>query len=115
EQLLREYFADIIEKDVRRHVAVRSPLTLQRLYQMIFSSVGSETSLRKLGRALDIATDTVGQYVDAGQSAYLIMACPFFTYSEKKQLSRNRKFYAIDMGLRRAVTTKGGDDLGKSF
>lgn len=114
-QLLREYFADIVGKDVRRHVAARDNLVLQRFFQIVFESVGSEVSLRKLAAALDITADTAGQYVAAGMSAYLVFECPFFTYSEKKRAVRNRKLYSIDTGLRNAVVSRAGRDIGKNF
>ena len=114
-QLLREYFTDIVEKNVRQHMATKSNLTLQQLFQLIFESVGSELSLRKMAATLDTTPDTVGQYVDAGMAAYLIQAVPYFAYSEKKRLVRNRKFYAIDTGMRNAVTTRPGRDVGKNF
>lgn len=114
-QLLREYFADIIEKDVRRHVAARSTTTLQQLAKAIFEAAGSELSQRKLAINMGVTTDTVGTYIDAFQTAYLILCCPFFTFSERQRQSRNRKFYPVDTGLKNAIVTKAGRDLGKDF
>ncbi|MBL7661203.1 ATP-binding protein [bacterium] len=115
EQLLREYFTDIVERDVKRQVNVRSLQTLSQLVKIVFESAGSETSLRKLATVLDIAPDTVGSYLSACEAAYIILQCPYFSFSEKKRISRNRKYYAIDLGLRRSVVSKTGLDLGKSL
>ena len=51
----------------------------------------------------------------ACEDAYLLFSCPYFAYSEAKRTRRNKKFYSIDTGLRRAVSTKSGEDLGKDF
>ena len=115
ETLLREYFSDIIERDVRRHVMARTSGTLIQLAKAVFEATGSELSQRKLSTALGISVDTAGDYLAACESAYVILPCPYFSYSERKRLVRNQKYYPIDLGLCRAIITKGGADLGKSL
>lgn len=115
EELLREYFTDIIERDVRRHVSVRSSTGLARLVKAVFEATGSEISQRSLAGMLGITTDTVGTHLWACEAAYMILSCPFFTYSERQRTARNRKYYPIDVGLRNAVATKTGLDRGKSL
>jgi len=113
--LLREYFSDIIERDVRRHVAVRSTLALTQLVKAVFESTGSEISQRSLAGMLGVTADTVGSYLVACEASYILMRCPYFTFSERQRTARNRKYYPIDLGLRNAVVTKTGLDLGKSL
>jgi uncharacterized protein len=113
--LLREYFSDIIEKDVRRHVAVRSSPVLQNLVKTVFESTASELSQRSLATTLGTTADSIGTYLDACEAAYLIQPCPYFSYSERQRLVRNKKFYPIDTGLKNAIVTKKGRDLGKDF
>lgn len=113
--LLQEYFKDIIERDVRRRVGARSSLMLSQLVKAVFEATGSEISMRSLAQMLSTTTDTVSSYLEACESAYMIFQCPYFTFSEKQRAARNRKYYPIDLGLRNAVITKGGQDLGKSL
>lgn len=113
--LLREYFTDIIERDIRGRIEIRSTLALNQLVKTVFEAMGSEISQRNLANSLKISVDTVGIYLDACESAYIIQACPYFTYSEKQRLARQKKYYPIDLGLRGAVATKTGLDLGKKL
>ena len=115
ERLLQQYFHDIIERDVRERVSAKSSRPLMAVAQMVFESVGSETSLRRIAGALQLSPETVSGYLQACEDAYLIFSCPYFAYSEAKRIRRNKKYYAIDTALRRAVTTKFGADLGKDF
>lgn len=115
EALLREYFTDIIERDVRRHVSVRSTLSLVQLVKAVFESTGSEVSQRSLAGLLGVTADTVGTYLDACESAYILLRCPYFTFSERQRTARNRKYYPIDLGLRNATVTKTGLDKGKKL
>lgn len=43
------------------------------------------------------------------------MACPFFAWSSRQRLARNRKFYPVDTGLRRVAVTATGRDRGKQL
>ncbi|MBM4107130.1 MAG: ATP-binding protein [Phycisphaerae bacterium] len=113
--ILRGYFNDIVERDIRERVAARSSLPLRKLVQMLLESAGSETSTRRLSAALGLAPDTAGLYLDAAESAYLALGATYFAYSARRQLARNRKFYPIDTGLRRAVVTATGADRGKQL
>lgn len=113
--LLRQYFADIIEKDLRTRLSAKSTLPIQRLIKSTFESVGSELSVRKIAGQIKSTADTVQLYLEAAESAYLLFCCPFFTYSERSRGYRNKKYYAIDTGLRRSLVTRTGSDLGKDF
>ena len=115
DQLLRQYFLDILQRDVRERVRARSSLALRQIVQMVFESAGSELSLRRIAAASGIAVETVAGYLDACEQAYLLFSCPWFAYSERKRAQRNRKYYPVDTGLRRIAVTRTGNDLGKAL
>lgn len=113
--LLQQYYRDIVERDITNRVGARSSDKVLAVIQMIFESGGSEISQRKIGGTLGLSADTVGNYISAAESAYIIGSCPFFAYSTKKQRVRNNKYYAIDSGIRRAATGVSDRDLGKDL
>ncbi len=115
DRLLRGYFQDIVERDMRERVAARSALPLRKLVQILFESAGCETSARRLAATLGLAPDTTALYLEAAESAYLALGCPYFAWSARKQLVRNRKVYPIDTGLRRVSIIRTGLDRGKQF
>jgi uncharacterized protein len=113
ERLLQQYFLDIVEKDIRERVSAKSSRPLQAVAKMVMDSVGSELSLRRIAGAVQLSPETVSHYLQACEDAYLLFSCPYFAYSEAKRVRHNRKYYAIDTGLRRAVSTRAGQDLVK--
>jgi predicted AAA+ superfamily ATPase len=115
EEVLRELFTDIIERDIVTRLGISNPRTLKQLAKIIFESSGSESSFRKLAGSTGLSADTVGSYLAHCESAYLFLECPFFSFSEKQRTRRNSKYYPIDPALRRAVITRSGEDLGKDF
>jgi hypothetical protein len=115
DRLLRQYFEDIVERDVRERVAARSIRPIRQVVQMAFESAGAEMSLRRVAGAAGIAIETAGTYLEACESAYLLFSLPFFAFSERKRASRNKKYYPIDTALRRVATTRTGRDRGKAL
>ncbi len=113
--LLRQYFNDIVERDLRERLGARSSRPLRQMVQMVLESAGSELSLRRVAAPLGVAVETAASYLEAAELAYLVFGAPFFAWSERKRASMPRKYYPIDTGLRRAVTTKLGADLGKAL
>jgi uncharacterized protein len=114
-QLLQEYFNDIILRDVLKHVHARTPDAIKQVVQMTFESCGSALSYRKIAAVTGLTVDTVQTYLSACERAYLLFACPYFAFSEKKRAQKQKKYYPIDPGLRHAVISTTGRDLGKSL
>ena len=113
--LLRQYFVDILHRDVRERVGARSSVALRQIVQMVFESAGSELSLRRIAAASGVAVETVSAYLDACEQAYLLFSCPWFGYSQRKRARRNRKYYPVDTALRRVAVTRAGADAGKAL
>lgn len=114
-QLLQEYFNDIILRDVLKRVHARTPEAVKQVAKMTFETCGSELSYRKIAAVTGLTVDTVKSYLEACEDAYLLFACHYFAFSEKKQLSRQKKYYPIDSGMRHAITNVTGQNLGKSL
>ncbi len=114
-QLLQEYFNDIILRDVLKRVSARTPEALKQVAKLTFETCGSTLSYRKIAAATGLTVDTVKSYLEACEQAYLLFSCPFFAHSENKRLHRQKKYYPIDSGLRHAITSTAGRDLGKSL
>ncbi len=114
-QLLQEYFNDIILRDVLKRVHSRTPDSIKQVAKMTYESCGSELSYRKIAAVTGLTVDTVKSYLEACEQAYLLFACPYFAFSEKKQMAKQKKYYPIDPGLRHAIVSTTGKDFGKNL
>lgn len=112
-KLLQEYFNDIILRDVLKRVQARSPEAIKQVVKMAFDCCGTELSYRKIAATTGLTVDTVKVYLDACEQAYLLFACPFFSFSEKVRAQKQKKYYPVDPGLRFAITGTTNRDLGK--
>ncbi|MBK8974742.1 MAG: ATP-binding protein [Planctomycetes bacterium] len=115
DRLLRAYFNDIVERDVRERVGARSTRPLRQLAQLLFESAGSELSLRRAAATVGVSADTASLYLEGLEDAYLVFGCPWFAFSERKRAARSKKYYPVDPGLRRACVVSGSDDRGKAL
>lgn len=115
DELLRSYFNDVVERDVRERVGARSSQPLRQLAQLLFESAGSELSVRRAALSLGVAADTASLYLEAIENSYLAFSCPFFAWSARKRAVRNKKYYPVDTGLRRVAVVDGGEDQGKQL
>lgn len=113
--LLQEYFNDILLRDVLRRVGARSVEPIKQVAKLAFDTCGSQLSYRKIAAITNLTVETVQNHLLACEQAYLLFNCSFFAFSEKKRLSRHKKFYPIDPGLRAAVTTNTSHDYGKAL
>lgn len=114
-KLLQEYFKDIISRDVYKRVNARNVDAINQVLKMTYESCGSELSFRKIAAACGLSVDTVKSYLEACEQAYLIFACQYFSFSEKKRAHRQIKYYPIDPALRSAISSNTTPDLGKSL
>jgi len=114
-EILRQYFMDIVEKDIRERVGAKSSQNLILLGKLLCEAVGSELSARKVASLCGISHETTLHYLSVFEKSYLAISCPFFAYSEAQRIRHNRKYYLIDTGLRRSIATSAGADLGKDF
>lgn len=114
-KLLQEYFNDIVLRDVLSRVNARSANPIKQVAKLAFDTCGSQLSFRKMAGITHLSVETLQLYLQACEQAYLLFSCPYFAYSEKKRLSRHKKFYPIDPGLRMAISTNTTVDLGKSL
>lgn len=113
--LRQQYFRDIVERDITNRVGARDSGPVMSVVRMVFEASASELSLRRVAAVNGLSTETAGGYLRAAEEAFLLFACPYFTFSSRKSRVRNAKYYPVDTGLRNAVISSFSPDLGKSL
>lgn len=111
-KLLKQYFDDILYKDIIDRYNLNSQKT-KDLALFLMSNFTSSISLRSLRGALGISYDSIKDYISYFQEAFLFFTLEHFSYSLKEQKTLPSKIYCIDNGLRNAVSFKFSKDEGK--
>lgn len=112
ELMLKQYFEDILHRDVVSRNEIRDTLTLQNLATYLMTTIGRLTSNTNLKRNFAVSQDKVENYTSALLESFLIYRLPKFETSLKKSLRARFKPYAIDTGLRNRVAFTFSEDSG---
>lgn len=107
----------VVLNDVARRLGLRDIALLQRLVAYLFSTSGSLFSTNKVVGALASAhrktsSETVDNYIDALEKAYVIAEVPQTGLQGKEILSPLRKIYPVDTGLRNLTTRFSAEGTG---
>lgn len=112
EQQKSKYLTDLFKETYLKHIVDRNHLrgeeTLDKLVDILASSVGSLTSPNKLSKTSSsvlgksISDKTISTYIDHLKNAFLINEAQRFDIKGKQYLSSLQKIYYADLGLRNA-------------
>ena len=111
-QLLVNLYNDIIYRDV----APRSVVDVTKLLALtnyIFTNFTREFSTNRIAKAVNLHFQTVENYLNLLQNAFLIQILPFFSFKQTVQFRMNKKVYVVDNGLRNAISFRSTRDWGK--
>jgi uncharacterized protein len=112
ELLLKQYFEDILHRDVVSRTEIRDTLTLQNLAVFLLSNIGRLTSVSNLKKNFGVSQDKVENYASALMESYLLYRLSKLEPSLKKSIRARFKPYAIDTGLRNRVAFSFSEDSG---
>jgi len=102
-EALLEITRSYLYKDVLEFQMVKNPDLLRRLLQALALQVGGEVSYNELGAMLGIDKVTVARYIFLLEQGYVIFHLPPYSRNLRKELSRQRKIYFHDLGVRNAL------------
>lgn len=100
---VKELARDYLFKDLFLFGDIRNPFALQKLLQLLALQIGSEVSYAQLAKELGISRETVVNYVDLLERAFIIFRLtPLYT-NKIKEINKNHKIYFYDTGIRNAI------------
>ncbi|KUH31834.1 hypothetical protein APY94_11695 [Thermococcus celericrescens] len=114
----REYlinlYNDIITRDVIVRYGLRNVRELKEVAFYLFSNFAGRFTYSKTKNALGIGNiETVKNYVEYLESAYLIFELPKFSFKPKEVVRSDKKVYAVDTGMLNAVLPKVSENISR--
>lgn len=111
--LLKQYFFDIIQKDIVMRHAVRETAKLEKMAVFLMSNASKIMSLESLKKTFNTSFKMVSTYLDYFKESFLLFEIPQFSFSLKTQNKALKKYYAVDCGLANAVAIRFSEDKGR--
>jgi predicted AAA+ superfamily ATPase len=110
--LLRELSSDYLWKDILQTGLVKSPDLIKRLLTLLAHQAGNEVSTHELAAQLQISRPTVERYLDLLEETYVIFRLAAFNTNPRKEVTRSKKVFFWDTGIRNALlNTFSTDEL----
>lgn len=113
-EYLQRVYDDILFRDIIARHGIREVTSFRQLAQYIFTNFARDASYRSLTGVLGIKSSiSIKNWIGFLQEAYLVFELFKFDYSLKKQYVSSKKIYAIDNGMRNAVSIAFSSDTGR--
>ena len=111
---LKNYFTGMIARDVLLRYSLRDASKIEGVSHLLLTSIATPVSARRMGNTLGISPHTVLDYIRILEEVYMVQTLPFFSYSLKEQVSRQKKVYCIDIGIKNAIGFTFSEDMGRT-
>lgn len=108
QEYLSGLFNTIVVKDILNRKKIADTRILESTVRFLFDSVGSRISTKKIADSLTsqgrkIDSKTVERYVQALEECFVLYRAERYDIKGKQLLQTLDKYYAVDIGLRRAL------------
>jgi len=101
--LLKSLAGSYLYKDVLQYQSLKRPELLEKLLTALALQIGSEVSYTELANLLGINKDTVANYIQLLEKAFVIFRLSPFSRNLRSELTKLRKIYFYDTGIRNAL------------
>jgi hypothetical protein len=102
-EVLKQLADSYLYKDILSFSNIRKPEILEKLLQALALQMGHEVSFNELSQLLGIDKNTVSNYIDILQKAYVIFKLKSFSKNLRNEIKTNQKIYFFDNGIRNMI------------
>lgn len=107
----------ILVKDVSQRTG-SSAAALRQLCTFLYDNVGNLSSPSSIAKAMtatgnSVSAPTVARYLEGLEAAFLIYPANRYDLRGKRIMKQEKKYYAVDMGLRRILCSNSMRDTGR--
>ncbi len=101
--ILNEIVSSYLFKDLVEIEGLRYKNRIVDLLRLLAFQVGEEVSLNELANTLNIAKETVKNYLSMLEKAFVIIELSGFSRNLRKEVTKKSKYYFYDNGVRNAI------------
>ncbi len=111
--LLKQYFDDILFKDVAMRHQVRDIVMLRNIAVHLLTQTANLISINRIAKLFSISLEAANNYCSYLQEAFVIDFIFFYSFKVSERNRNPRKVHATDLGLRQVVSFSHSEDKGK--
>jgi uncharacterized protein len=111
--LLKQYFDDLLFKDVAMRHQIRDVRTLRNIAVHLLTQTASLISVNRIANLFQISLEMARNYCAFLQESFLVDFLPFYSLKVAERNRNPQKVYACDSGLRHIVSIAETPDRGR--
>lgn len=120
QQILQDYVHLVVMRDIIERYNISNIPLIHYMIKSLLKNVGSRFTVNKFlndvkSQGFSCSKNTVYEYLQYLEDAYLIFTVPIYAESIRKVYSNPKKVYAIDSGLVNAYTFSLSSNVGHLF
>lgn len=100
---IKEIAGSYLFKDILKFEQIRKPELLDNLLRALASQLGSEVSYQELAVLLKTDQTTIQRYIQLLEQSFIVFRLPAFNRNLRNEISKSRKIYFYDIGIRNAI------------
>ncbi len=102
-QILRSIYKNYLYKDALEYQNLKNPELIEKLLIALALQLGNEVSFTELANILGVDQKTVAFYIRILELSFVIFRLPPFSRNLRSEISKSRKIYFWDNGVRNAI------------
>lgn len=103
QETLRGMYKNYLYKDALEYQGIKSPDLVEKLLTALALQLGNEVSYTELGSLLGVDQKTISSYIRLLELGFVIFRLPPLSRNLRKEISKSRKIYFYDTGVRNAI------------
>lgn len=116
-KLLKLLTSSYLYKDLLMLDNIKKPVLLEKIITALALQLGSEVVYSEVGNLVRADAATVEKYIDLLEKAYILFRLPALNRNVRNEISKGKKIYFWDNGIRNAVIgnfqpVRGRSDVG---
>ncbi|MCG2700591.1 ATP-binding protein [Candidatus Parcubacteria bacterium] len=100
---LKNLASSYLYKDILEFQNIKNSDVLGKLLKALALQIGSEVSYTELSNLIGVDKKTIERYVDLLEKNFIIFRLPPYFRNKRKEISKLRKIYFYDLGIRNAI------------
>ena len=113
ELLLKQYFDEIILKDIVQRYEIRDVFALRNIAIYLLTNTACLISYKRLSEIFQVSLDLVQTYIQYLHEAFVIARLSIYRLKAAERSRSPLKIHACDLGLRKVVSLSTSPDYGK--
>ncbi|MCR4417843.1 MAG: ATP-binding protein [Ignavibacteria bacterium] len=102
-ELIKSITQSYLFKDIFTYKDLKKPEILEKLVKALALQIGNLVSYYEISQLLKVDAETIQRYIEILEKSFVIFRLPSFQKNMRNELSKSRKIYFYDLGVRNAV------------